>query len=381
MKLPRLTAYFSSALILTAAACLEPYTPPDTELQNSYLVVDGFVNTGNQSAEVKLSMAVPLASENTNNPVTKATVQLEGSDGTIIPLPEVSAGVYSAGPIDVSNGKIYQLRILTPGNEYLSDGVEMKKSPMLDSVNWRASDTGVTIYVDSHDVTGSTKYYQWNYIETWEYTAQEFSQFIWDRARFEMIRRTAEQSINLCYGTATSTRVLISSTVDNSQDVVNDFNLAFIPKGSSKLTRLYSILVQQRAMDDNAYAFWKNLQRSTESVGGLFDALPSEITGNVHSVKNSTEKVLGYFTGGEVQEKRIFIAWEDLPEDLHVSQKITCNIDSILVTRLSDYDKVDLNVIRGWGAPATVGYLTTSAICVDCRVQGGVLKKPSFWPR
>ncbi|HZY81229.1 MAG TPA: DUF4249 domain-containing protein [Cyclobacteriaceae bacterium] len=381
MKFSRLTKYFSFVLVLIAAGCLDPYTPPDSVLQKEFLVVDGFVNTGSRSAEVKLSRAVPLSSENVHNPVTKATVQLESGDGLIIPLPETLPGVYYAGPINVFNGKTYQLRIFTPGNEYVSDVVEMKKSPVLDSVTWRADDRGITIYVDSHDVTGSTKYYQWNFSETWEYTAQEYSQFIWDKARFEMKRRTFEQDINLCYGSATSTRVLISSTTSNSQDVVSDFNLAFIPKGSPKVTRLYSILVQQRAMDDDAYAFWKALQRTTENVGGLFDALPSEITGNVTNVKNAGEKVLGYFTGGEVQEKRIYIYRDEVPEALRITPKITCNIDSILIPTLADYDKTDLNVIRGWGAPATVGYLTTSAVCVDCRVQGGVLKKPSFWPR
>jgi hypothetical protein len=369
---------FSSCLILLAAACVDPYDPPYSDKAVNFLVVDGFLNSGSKSAEIKLSIAVPLASSTVSNPLSKAVVQIEGEDGTRILLPETRSGTYSAASLNVSTGKKYQLRIKTASQEYLSDVVELKLSPVLDSVNWRVASNGISIDVDSHDVSGSTKFYLWTYTETWEYNADMFSQFKWDKGT--MTQRRPGDYVFTCYNTFSSTRVLTSSTTSNSLDVVNNFVLTTIPKGSKKVSRLYSILVQQRAIDAQAYSFWKNIQKSTESVGGMFDALPSEVTGNVHNVNNPAERVLGYFSGGEVQEKRIFIDWDEIPLDLHVVEELQCEPDSIRIGNLSLYTNVPLYISHSWGTPATIGYIASTGPCLDCRLTGGVLDKPTFWP-
>jgi hypothetical protein len=229
LRIPR--SVLSMALIVAVAGCITPYDPPLTDAEINFLVIDGFLNSGNKSAQVKLSMAVPLHVTSTVNPVSSAIVRIEGADGSSFPLPETNVeGVYSANSLNVSNGKEYRLRVITGGKTYLSDLVEMKASPVLDSVTWRTKPEGVTIYVDSHDVSGSTKYYQWTFTETWEYNADKFSQFIWQNGA--MIGRRPQDYIYICYDSAASTKVLISTTTDNTADVVNDFPLAFIPKGS-----------------------------------------------------------------------------------------------------------------------------------------------------
>lgn len=369
----------SSASIVLAASCIDPYAPPLSDKEVNFLVVDGFLNSGNGSAEVKLSQAVPLHSESTSNPISKAIVQIEREDGMKIQLSEAPKGVYSVQSAEIATGSKFQLRVKALNKEYVSDVIELKRSPVLDSVTWVPGAEGVTIYVDSHDVTGSTKYYQWNFIETWEYASDEFSQFIWQNA--QMIQRRTGEFIEVCYGTNKSTRVLISTTTSNTLDVVADFPLAFIPRGSKKVSRLYSILVQQRAMDEDAYKFWKDIQRSTENVGGLFDALPGEVAGNIHNVNNPLERVLGYFAGGEVQEKRIFIDWDELPLDLHAVDRLVCEADSIPIRNLNQYIGFPLYVARSWGTPSPIGYIAMPRECLDCRVAGGVLEKPAFWPR
>lgn len=381
IRVPR--AVFSSMLILVVAGCLDPYVPPISDKEVQFLVVDGFVNSGNRSAEVKLSFAVPLYAESTYNPLSNASVQIEGEDGTLIPLLETKPGVYTEQALNVANGKKYQLRVKALGNEYLSDPVELKRSPILDSVTWRTDEFGTTIYVDSHDVTDATKFYLWTFTETWEYNAPEYSGYIWDAKNGVMSIRKPNEFIYICYKTVTSTRVLITSTQTNTQDVVADFPLTFIKKGSRRLQRTYSILVQQRALDEQAYNFWKNIQRTTEQVGGLFDAMPGQVSGNIHNVNNPDEQVLGYFAGGEVQEKRIFIDWTELPRDLQVVDNIPCYKDTVWVANLPWYIGGRLNVVSGFGSPNTIGYIITEGKCADCRLTdpGGVLEKPSFWPR
>lgn len=361
-------------------SCVEPYDPPYSDRDINLLVVDGFLDSGSKNATVKLSYAMPLDTNTTYNPVQRATVSVEREDGLVIPLPEISSGLYAVSSDQIVTGKKFKLRVFNASKEYISDEVELRASPTLDSVTWRADDRGVTIYVDSHDEANSTRYYQWIYTETWEYTANKYSVVRFIKETAEVVPRTAAEMVYICYGSQTSTRVLITTTSSNTLDVVNDFALAFIPAGDYRLARLYSIEVEQRALDEQAYTYWLNLQKTTENLGGLFDPLPSEVTGNMHNPKDNSEKVLGYFSGGEIRKKRIFIYRGDLPPKLQVFPTSECAEQEIPVAKLRDYRGSDLYLIEPRGMPVPVLYTSAAGVCVDCTLRGGVTKPPSFWP-
>lgn len=360
--------------------CVEPYDPPYTDRDIRFLVVDGFLDSGSKSATVKLSYAMPLDTNTTYNPIPRATVQVEREDGSVISLTETSAGVYTVSSSQIETGRKYKLKVSTTSKEYVSDDVELRASPSLDSVGWRGDSRGVTIYVDAHDVANSTRYYQWIYTETWEYLANKYSVVRFIKETAQVVPRTAAEMVYLCYSTKTSTKVLVTTTTSNTLDVVNDFPLAFIPAGDYRLSRLYSMEVEQRALDEQAYTYWLNLQKTTENLGGLFDPLPSEVTGNMHNSKDKSEKVLGYFSGGEIQKKRIFIYRGDLPPKLQVFPVGDCPEESILVSKLQDYKGSNLYLIEPVGMPVTILYTAAAGVCVDCTLRGGVTKKPSFWP-
>lgn len=367
---------------MVLASCLDPYAPPVADSHVDYLVVDAFLNSGDKSAQVILSKAVPLdASSSTKSFVNDAQIFIEGEDDLVIAIPRTGEGSYSAPSIHVENGKKYRLRIKTNGKEYLSDVVELKKSPSLDSVTWRADESGVTIYIDSHDENGSTKYYQWLYTESWEYHADELSSYIWDAPNAAAIPRNYDQMVYTCYADDNSTRVLISETTRNTQDIVSDFPLVKLKKGTRKLQVLYSILVQQRALDEDAFNYWQSIQKTTENVGTLFDALPTQVISNIHNIANKDEPVMGYFTGGEVQEKRIFIDARDLPKDLQVVDGLACETEKVPLADLFLWRNTDKYIVSSYGMPFIQGYIFTSGKCADCRELGGVLQKPGFWPQ
>jgi Domain of unknown function (DUF4249) len=368
-------------LISLAISCLDPYEIPDTYSGKAYLVVDGFINAGNKTAEVKLSKSVPLNEPTNGTPMIFCDVSVEGANGKMFQLNESTPGVYSAANLDISNGEVYKLRIRTGEGEYLSDDVELKKAPLLDSITWKGTLDGVTIYINAHDVSGSTDFYLWTFKEVWEHNTELFSAYSFDSKSATVTQRRPGSYVNLCYNSAISTRVLINSTTANSLDVVSEFPLTFIKRGSRKVSRLYSITVQQRALDEQAYNYWRNLQRSTENLGGLFDPLPSEVTGNVHSVNNATERVLGYFSGGEIQEERLFINFDDLPPVLQYVERMSCPLDTIRNQNLALYKNYPLYLVDSYGTPTTLGYTSSAGICLDCRLSGGVLEKPAFWPR
>lgn len=368
-----------TALILLVS-CVDPYDAPYNDLEIDFLVVDGFLDSGAKTATIRLSKAMPLDTATTDNPVRNAIVEIEDEVGMVIPVPETASGLYTVSSPKIQTGKKFRLRVNTSSKKYISDEVELRAAPSLDSVGWSPSERGVTVYVDSHDVAGSTRYYQWYYTETWEYNAGLFSMFLYDKKTGAVIPRGLNDFTYICYSQASSTKVLVTSTTTNTLDIVNDFPLTFIPAGSLKTSRMYSIEVQQRALDEQAYTYWLNLQKTTENLGGLFDPLPNEVTGNMHNVTDPSERVLGYFSGGEIQRKRLFIKHDELPPYLTGVDRGLCEQTEIPVEKLRNYIGFDLYLVESRGTPVPYAYTTSPGACVDCRMGGGVLQAPAFWP-
>jgi hypothetical protein len=159
-------------------ACKEPYIPPSIKNDNHYLVVNGFINSGNDSTIINLSRTVGLEDSTISPPELGAQVSIQGEFGENYPLQDFGNGEYATGSLVLNQNETYQLQIITSnGEQYLSDSIPVLQTPSIDSVNWvqdstsAASKLGVTIYVNTHDPLNLTRYYRWEYVETWEYHA------------------------------------------------------------------------------------------------------------------------------------------------------------------------------------------------------------------
>ena len=73
-------------LLLTLVCCKKPYNPPASSTPDSYLVVEGFINSGNDSTVIKISKTVRLTNKTAVNPVLGATVTVEGEHDVVYNL-------------------------------------------------------------------------------------------------------------------------------------------------------------------------------------------------------------------------------------------------------------------------------------------------------
>jgi hypothetical protein len=227
--------------------------------------------------------------------------------------------------------------------------------------------------VNTHDDLNLTHYYQWTFEETWEYTSNYPTAFRIQNGVVIPI----EENLYHCWLSENSNAILVGSTVQLSADVIRDFRLLSIPVPSLRLSHRYSMLVKQRALLKETFDFYSQLKKSTESLGGLFDPMPAQVLGNLHS-DNANESVLGYFSGGEVTEKRIFIRFIDLPPDLLELPRYSCPVDSITVAEVKNTSNIIL--INSYGSPGIIGYTTAlDRNCMDCRDEGGTIQRPDFW--
>jgi hypothetical protein len=362
---------------MLAIQCVEPYDPPIVSRETNYLVVDAFLDAGNGVASVKLTRTIPVYADQLPPAEKSASVTVEDESGNAFTLTENADGLYTRNNLPVSIQSKYRLHIKTADNQdFRSEFIAVRSTPPLDSIYWLPERDGITIYADTHDDSGNSRFYKWDFVETYEYNSPFNSDIKFQGS--EVVPRPLSESIYKCWKTEESSLILVGTTKKLSKDVISHFPITFHQVGSIKTSRKYTILVRQKVISEEAYNYWRELQLTTESLGGLFDPMPSQVTGNMRNESNPSEPVLGFFSGGSVQEKRIYISFADLPDYLKVPPPHNCLQDTIPTAELSRYPNTILLVLA-IGAPIPYAYTTAPDNCIDCRLKGGVTTPPDFW--
>ena len=369
------------SVLLFSLACKKPFEHDAISDSATLLVVEGIINQGGQT-NIMLSRTLKLADKSVLQMEKGAKVQVEGSNNSILALTESAAGIYTLPNTTFNATLQYRLRIKTiAGKEYLSDLMSVRTTPAIDSLNWRREREGVGLYIDAHDSNNNTKYYQWDYLETWEQRSVGYSDYVYKDSRVQNRDYIESLKIFTCWKNEASTNILISSTTKLSSDVVDDFQLALIPNRSEKLGVRYSILVKQYAIGKEAYDYLTLMKRNSEQLGSLFDNQPTDIIGNIKCISNPDERVIGFLNISQIIEKRIFINNSQLP-----SWNFSLVCEPIVIRNhkdsLSNAFSSGALLITTYNLSAfgtIVSYNGNTALCLDCRTRGGSSVKPSFW--
>jgi hypothetical protein len=377
-------AYFIAIILIIAEGCRKPYLPLAVSSAGSYLVVEGVIYIGSDSTIIKLSRTVPLSGKTTSTPELNAQVTVVGSNNITYPLIGIGNGRYAAAKLNLDQTLKYRLIIKTgTGSTYASDFIAVKITPPIDSIGYTVQDNGISIYANTHDPNNTTRYYRYDYEETWQFHSKYQSNFISNRKK--IVRRSQAQMIYNCFGNDQSNTIVLASSAKLKQDVIYQTSITQVPAMSEKIETKYSILVKQYALTEDGYNFWQNLKKNTEQLGGIFDAQPSEISGNIHCTSNPAEPVLGYISATNVQTKRIFITNQQLPQRWTPTYPYDCELDSNLYCHYSVcQNDVALFLIPKGSAEIPIdsipvlGFMASPIACGDCTIRG-VVKQPSFW--
>ncbi len=360
-------------LLLSGGSCIEPYQPPEVAGGENFLVVDGFLNV-NGPTLIRLSRSQNLTDPEKPPAEERAQVSVEGERGDQYRLVESEKGSYTLSSVAFGADQQYRLRIRTAeGKEYLSEYVAVKRTPPIDSVNWALTSDGVQVYINTHDPRNDTRYYRWEFEETWEFTTPYRANYVYNRGKITYV----SENITRCWKTFPSTSIVLGTSSRLSEDVIYQYPLVLMPPSSEKHRIRYSVLVRQYALTRQGYDYWQNLKKNTESLGTLFDPQPSQVLGNIQQVNNPEEPVFGFFSVSSPEEKRIFITRRELPDWGRTTGYEACMLDTIrptpdMTTRVFPvvYEQTENGQV--------VGYITSSDFCVDCR-KAGTNVMPSFW--
>ena len=389
VKMSGLLKYiFIAIVIFPAMMCRKPFDPPAIKAANHFLSVDGVINTGaNSSSSFILSRSRSLTDSDINLPELGALVLIKTVAGISYPLIDITAkGVYSSDPLSLDASQKYQLSITTiDGNKYVSDLVTSKASAPIDSLNWKlmndpalATDV-VNVYANTHDPAGNSRYYRWDYIETWQHRSVYQSFWALDSNTYLEHGLFPSQTSYNCWSTGNSTSIIVGTSITLSADVISQARIATFIKDDLKMDVEYSMLVRQYPLDYLAYKYWLNVQTNSQTLGGLFDVQPAQLAGNIHGVTNPKDPVVGYVSACSIAELRLFINNNDLP-GWKSNFGLNCPVKPGF--------PADPNNVLYWNNPDTSVQLyyysggqmeITFKECLDCRYQGGTLTQPLFW--
>lgn len=376
-------------ILFLLQGCKEVYDPLIISPQTGYLVVEGLINSGTEPTTIKLSRTTKLEESVFQKPEINASVVVEGDNNTTFTLVQSGAGIYSSSqPLQLNATASYRIKINTSdGGEYVSRYSSVRTTPVIDSITWKPENNGVQIYVHNHDdKTNEKSYYRWQYNETWEIRSNFLGSLKYEyNQRNEPIAiaykfpdQSFDNSIFYCWQSFSSSNLLLGSTEKLSKNVIY-LPIAFIPQASVKLGVLYSIELKQYALSKEAYDFYVQMKKNTEQLGSIFDPQPSDIRGNITSVNNPSEIVIGYVEVNSEQTKRMFISEREVPDwgyQRYCEVFIVPNTE-IAIKENSGRLPVVPTEFNNDGSIKT--FQATVPDCLDCRTRGTNIK-PSFWP-
>ncbi|MCB0634636.1 MAG: DUF4249 domain-containing protein, partial [Lewinella sp.] len=386
--------------------CLEVYEP-EVGPYDATLVVDGRLTDSQDTATVILSRAFAY-SEDEPEYVSRAVVMIEDDQGITHALQENRKGIYQTDPALFSGeaGRSYRLLVTTDdGQAFESDWEQLKPAPPVGEVRYEyeervANDPdepgarivpGIQFFVSTADPENNTRYYRWEYIATHEFT-------LWHPPLIQVEFFDPPGSGNgeitevpadvfegfACWETNISRQVFLATTEGYSQDIVKDYPLHFEDNSTPRLSARYSLLVKQYAISKAYYNYLRKLEEINQTTGSLFDPIPNEVVGNVHSADERSVPVLGYFYVAGQSSLRTFVNYSDLPPGFFTPVGPECVTDTLPLDLKVLYQEVEFNnmvlfdyLYSPFGAK--IGFKVSEPPCTNCALNGATNERPEFW--
>lgn len=317
--------------------CVEEI-PLETESFESILIIEATITNENKQQEILLSRSymfdsIPI---NESNAIVRV---IEDAVNTYI-FTEAEAGVYkSQTALTAQPYRNYSLSVVTSdGREYGSTNKQLTQSTSIDNLYVERDfnengNEGVSVYVDSYDPTGNSKYYRHEYEETYKIIAPLYSprELISNGVQFPILENDTfqydtiasiidllvelkfrDQQEQVCYKTVKSNTFILENTEAYIEDKLEKYRVRFLNRDSYTIMHRYSILVRQYVQSREAYTFYETLNSFSESETIFSENQPGFLEGNVFSVENKNENVFGFFEVASIDEKRIFFNYSDL---------------------------------------------------------------------
>ncbi|WP_136465697.1 DUF4249 domain-containing protein [Flagellimonas onchidii] len=375
--------------ICVFSGCIEPFNTEFVDFEDAF-VVDATITDEMIRQEINLTRTYRF---NDDGPLEEsgASVIVMDNKGNRYNFEETEGGVYrSTVAFAAAKDTEYQLMITSAsGKQYNSSSMTLPVSNPIDSLYAKRitndlGEDGIGIFIDTSNPDQSINFYRYEYEETYKVIAPR-----WNTKELEVIEGELPIIVigprsdgeRVCYPTNKSNNFILVDTEELETGKVSNFLVRFVNSDDYILSYRYSILVRQFIHTQKAYDFLKTLNEFSASESLFSETQPGFLEGNISSVENSNEKVLGYFDVASVTEKRIFFNYEDFFLDEPLPKYIDPCHESAPLNGLLDLIRWDLikYIKDNEGEfPGGGPYITVPQVCGDCTILGPS-EVPDFW--
>ncbi len=315
----RIFILFSTAIaLLPLQGCVNPFDPELTN-DNPKLTVEGTITDKPGPYVVKLTYSAAYSNSEQifGRYPNGAKVFISDSEGITEELTYTRAGTFvtSTDGILGKVGKSYILRIELPnGKVYESVPELMPAAPPIDTLYAEYRDVQgqflqgeFDVFLDTQDPEGTSNYYMWKWAHynRLDYCQQYIRNFPSPPTWFARYCCTECFEIETCPGCLNIA----------SDQLVDGRKLARVPimtfPYDSRTS--YYLQVEQYALSETAYEFWKRAGELINNSGGVFDRPPVTVRSNVFNVDDPDEQVLGYFGASAVSIKAVYFRRDNIP--------------------------------------------------------------------
>lgn len=317
-----------SILLSVMYACIDPLGL-STEREVRILVVEGAISTLPGPYQVRLTESVKYgsATDGVVEGVLNAEVSIRDDTGLVIPLQETENGRYETPPtFQAEVGRAYSLLIeKTDGKCYLSAPEFISAVPDIDSLTYERGTVFTrngggqiieknVIGVSAHfkDPADAKNYYLWRTQGTYKI---DTNPELFNNSNPD-IPPMPKECCATCWITEVNETVFRlerdqfsnGSSITKEVIEIEDNGLYFQDK--------YLLRVLQSSISREAYDFFSLMQNQMSIEGDLFDPPPATIRGNMFSIDEPDEPVIGFFVASDAKIDSIFLlrSYLDIPQ-------------------------------------------------------------------
>lgn len=377
---------FFSVLIILVHSCVESYDFETRDFE-SVLIVEGTVTDQLEHQKIRLSRSYQLDSD-TIRYEGGATLRVIAGNGEVYNFLEDSLGIYSSEiEFQAIPNEDYYLEIQTQdGEEYVSEQERIIGNAEIESLSLEKitvnENEGVAVFAKAALNDNESGYLRYTYEET----SKIVSPYVADK-RFvvnengEVELQEVDYEREICYKTEESIESVIVNTELSSDNITTA--VRFLDKVDEKIYFRYSILVKQFIIGKEAYNFYETLQEVSGLSNVFSQSQPGFVYGNISSINNSDNRVLGFFQVASVRSKRIFFNYTDFfPVEERPNLQNRCNLYMPYNDELREIvEEGHLEYLRDtppelW--PSGRRYELVNKGCIECNLRG-TSEAPKFW--
>jgi hypothetical protein len=310
-------------------ACVDPYevkVPEGAQL----LTVEGIISTGPGPHAIKLTRSATYGTvfEGVIRPVSLATVIVIDNEGTVTFLTEgvdAKGTYFTPANFRAQEGKSYTLQILTiDGKGYTSAPEQVTGVPAIQNLDIRTvvipteGDTppksGIQLIVDLKDPADQNNFYYWKNGPA-VYILETRPDLFTPRPSNSNPNMTPQPKaccVQCFRYEAGNNQSIFVTNDDNFNGLNTKIPAGFIADDGFRFVNKYRMDLKQYSISQGAYRFLRLIKQQAEISGSIFDPPPANLRGNMLSLDNPDEVVLGYFIAAGETSRRIYIDKSDL---------------------------------------------------------------------